>query len=141
MNTQNDITYTADQLQKMFEVCYQTVYYWVRAGKLKSCGTDRNNFNRKLYQQSDIVEFIKQTHKGSYAPSTIDVFHALRYMGLSDDILRGVRGKRLPRTNKYQNRERTPIEIPSTSSHKVTDRMEYIKQLAKIKFKPTPNSQ
>lgn len=141
MNTQNDITYTADQLQKMFEVCYQTVYYWVRAGKVKSCGSDRNNFNRKLYRQSDIVEFIKCTHRGDYAPSTIDVFHALRYMGLSDEVLHGLRKKRIPRTNKYKNRKRTPIEIPSTSSHKVTDRMEYIKQLVKIQVKSSPNSQ
>jgi hypothetical protein len=62
-------------------------------------------------------------------------------MGLSDDILRGIRGKKIPRTNKYKNRERTPIEIPSTSSHKVKDRMEYIMQLAKIQVKSSPNSQ
>ena len=121
----NEPIYNTKQIAEMFQVATSTIFYWKKHGKLVEYTKDKNG--QKLFRQSDIISFIKRTNNGDYAPSSIDVFYALDYMGLKNVIEHSI-----PFRNKYKTQYE--IRIPDDNSHVITDRMDYIKIVSLMKF-------
>lgn len=131
MKTENNQKlYTSAMLMHIFDVTRTTIYFWEKAGKLISCKRDKNDFGRSLYDESDIIEFIKRTHNGDYAPSPIDVYEALERMGLRGLIELPVRKRRL---NHKENIELL-LDIPD-NTHSVNDMEDYFTRIARLKLK------
>jgi hypothetical protein len=127
----NNPIYSAKQVAEMFQVTRNCMWYWHKEGKLIPFKhKQKQNEYEILYRQSDIVDFIKRKHNGDYAPSPIDVFYALDYMGIKDVI-------ELPEhyTQKYTHTQPHEIDNPN-NNHVVNNMAEYFKKISQIKFKP-----
>lgn len=126
--------YGSRELAKACGVVQGTVLHWIRDGKI----TPLPSKGAYMIPEDEVIRFLLDTHVGKYKTSGLDVFKAVKNLGLESKIELGETERLCSKPYPERHKARKPSLIEMTfqdDSHVVNDRQEYMNKIAQLKYK------